>query len=82
VFLKDHPPTYYLPDVLADRRFLAEARHAFLIRRPGEIAASNYALYPGIDIHAIGLETRCARCRPLSAMPGGTLQLSSTQMTS
>jgi hypothetical protein len=59
VFLKDHPPTYYLPDVLADRRFLAEARHAFLIRRPEEIAASNYALYPDIDIHAIGLETLC-----------------------
>ena len=40
VFLKDHPPTTYLRDVLADRRFLAEARHAFLIRRPEEIAAS------------------------------------------
>jgi hypothetical protein len=29
VFLKDHPPTAYVLDVLADRRFLAEARHAF-----------------------------------------------------
>jgi hypothetical protein len=46
VFLKDHPPAVYVPDVLADRRFLAEARHAFLIRRPEEIAASSYALYP------------------------------------
>ena len=40
VFLKDHRATAYLSEVLADRRFLAEARHAFLIRRPEEIAAS------------------------------------------
>jgi hypothetical protein len=59
VFLKDHPPTVYLPHVLADRRFLAEARHAFLIRRPEEIAASGYALHPGMNINAIGLETLC-----------------------
>jgi hypothetical protein len=55
VFLKDHAPTYY-PDVLADRRFLAETRHAFLIRRPEEIAASSYALDPGTNINSIGLE--------------------------
>ena len=59
VFLKDHPPIYYLRDVLADRRFLAEARHAFLIRRPEEIAASTYALSPGMNINSIGLETLC-----------------------
>jgi sulfotransferase family protein len=59
VFLKDHPPSAYVRDVLADRRFLAEARHAFLIRRPGEIAASSYALYPGMSINSIGLETLC-----------------------
>jgi hypothetical protein len=59
VFLKDHPPTVYLPDVLADRRFLAEARHAFLIRRPEEIAASSYALHPAMNVNAIGLETLC-----------------------
>jgi hypothetical protein len=59
VFLKDHPPTACLPDVLADRRFLATARHAFLIRRPEEIAASNYALHPGMSVNAIGLETLC-----------------------
>ena len=49
VFLKDHPPTAYLREVLADRRFLAAARHAFLIRRPGEIAASSYALDSGMN---------------------------------
>jgi len=59
VFLKDHPPAAYVRDVLADRRFLAEARHAFLIRRPEEIAASSYALYPGMNITAIGLERLC-----------------------
>ena len=59
VFLKDHPPTAYVREVLADRRFLAEARHAFLIRRPEEIAASGYALHPGMNITAIGLERLC-----------------------
>ena len=42
VFLKDtQPADEHFRDVLADRRFLAESRHAFLIRRPEEIAASN-----------------------------------------
>jgi hypothetical protein len=59
VFLKDHPPTSCVQDVLADRRFLAEARHAFLIRRPEEIAASNYALHPGMSIDSIGLQRLC-----------------------
>jgi hypothetical protein len=56
VFVKDHPPNYYLPDVLADRRFLAGIRHAFLIRRPEEIAASSYAVSPRMNINSIGLE--------------------------
>ena len=59
VFLEDHPPTAYVRDVLADRRFLAESQHAFLIRRPEEIAASNYALWPGMNINSIGLERLC-----------------------
>lgn len=59
VFLKDHPPAAYVRDVLADRRFLAEARHAFLIRRPEEIAASSYALYPEMRSNSIGLEMLC-----------------------
>jgi hypothetical protein len=59
VFFKDHPPTYDLQDMLADRRFLAEIRHAFLIRRPEEIAASSYALDPRLNINAIGLESLC-----------------------
>jgi hypothetical protein len=59
VFLKDHPPTAFVRDVLADRRFLAAARHAFLIRRPEEIAASSYALWPGMNIDSIGLERLC-----------------------
>ena len=60
VFLKDHALTGEpFRDVLADRRFLAAARHAFLIRRPEEIAASNFALHPGMSINAIGLERLC-----------------------
>src|ERR1035438_1890238 len=52
VFLKDTSPAgEHFRDVLADRRFLAESRHAFLIRRPEEIAASNYALWPSMNIN-------------------------------
>jgi hypothetical protein len=43
--------------VLADRRFLAEATHTFLIRAPAEIAASCYALQgQGLTLPQIGLE--------------------------
>jgi hypothetical protein len=59
VFLKETGDHQHR-EVLADRRFLAEARHAFLIRRPEEIAASYYALFPGMSIDAIGLEKLCA----------------------
>jgi hypothetical protein len=55
VFLKDTSDHRH-HEVLADRRFLAEARHAFLIRRPEEIAASFYAVEPAMRIDSIGLE--------------------------
>lgn len=55
VFLKD-TTDHRQPDVLADRRFLAESQHAFLIRRPEEIAASYCALYPDMRIHEVGLQ--------------------------
>ena len=55
VFLKDTTDRRHRA-VLADRRFLAEAQHAFLIRRPEEIAASQYALYPDMRLENIGLE--------------------------
>jgi hypothetical protein len=58
VFLKDTGDHHHR-DVLADRRFLAGARHAFLIRRPEEIAASYYALFPRMSINSIGLEKLC-----------------------
>jgi len=63
VFLKETTDSRVLETVLADRGFLAEARHAFLIRRPEEIAASMYALittfeqpYRDMRIEDIGLE--------------------------
>jgi hypothetical protein len=56
VFLKETTDSRVLEVVLADRRFLAEARHAFLIRRPEEIAASFHALQPDMRIEDIGLE--------------------------
>jgi hypothetical protein len=55
VFLKETTDHRY-GEVLADRRFLAEARHAFLIRRPEKIAASYYALWPDMRIHEVGVE--------------------------
>ena len=56
VFVKD-TPNHRHHELFADRRFLAEARHAFLIRRPEEIAASFYAVEPDMRIDSIGLET-------------------------
>jgi Sulfotransferase domain len=56
VFVKA-TPNHRHHEVLADRRFHAEARHAFLIRRPDEIAASLYAVEPDLRIDSIGLET-------------------------
>jgi Sulfotransferase domain len=56
LFLKDTPNPRHR-ELFADRRFLAEARHAFLIRRPDEIAASSYAVEPNMRVESIGLET-------------------------
>jgi hypothetical protein len=58
VFFKDTMDHQH-DEVLADRSFLAEAHHAFLIRRPEEIAASYYALFPPMTINAIGMERLC-----------------------
>jgi hypothetical protein len=56
VFLKEtvNPPVQGI--VVDDRRFLAEARHAFLIRRPDEIAASWFALEHDMRIFDTGLQ--------------------------
>ena len=55
VFLKDATDRRH-EAVLSDRGFLAEARHAFLIRSPEEIAASWYAVEPDLQLEHIGLE--------------------------
>lgn len=55
VFVKDTTGRRHEP-VLADVRFLTVAHHAFLIRRPDEIAASSAAIEPNMGIDAIGLE--------------------------
>lgn len=54
VFLKKTTDHRY-PEVLADRRFLAMVHHVFLIRRPAEIVASYYALWPDMRIEEVGL---------------------------
>jgi hypothetical protein len=56
VFLKETTDHQVFQIVLADTRFLAEVRHAFLIRRPEEIAASLYAMAPEMGVGDIGLE--------------------------
>jgi hypothetical protein len=56
VFFKETTDARVRAVVLADRRFLAVARHAFLIRRPAEIAASLHALEPDMQVEDIGLE--------------------------
>jgi hypothetical protein len=70
VFLKDAMDHQH-DEVLADRRFLAQTRHAFLIRRPEEIAASYYALFPPMTINAIGMERLCEMQAAIAAA-GGT----------
>lgn len=53
VFFKD-TTDFRFPGVLADQRFLTEARHTFIIRRPDEVIASHYALDPDVTAEGIG----------------------------
>jgi len=55
VFLKETVNSPVHTSVVNDRCFLAEARHAFLIRRPEEIAASWFALEHDMRIFDTGL---------------------------
>ena len=54
VFLKETVNRPVQAHVIDDRRFLAHARHAFLIRRPDEIAASYLALEHDMRIFDTG----------------------------
>ena len=56
VFLKETMAPRVMELVRAHARFLTEARHAFLIRRPQEIAASFLALEGDLRIHETGVE--------------------------
>jgi hypothetical protein len=61
VFLKETTDRRVLQEVSANHRFLAEVRHAFLIRRPEEIAASAHAVIASIkeqdpQYHDLGIE--------------------------
>jgi Sulfotransferase domain len=53
LFFKDTTDFYY-PRLLADRAFLADPVHTFLIRHPAEAIASHYALHPGLQRDEIG----------------------------
>lgn len=55
VFFKDTTDQPH-PAVLADEKFLLEARHTFLIRRPAEVAASYFARKPDMTAAEVGLE--------------------------
>jgi hypothetical protein len=69
VFVKDTMDHQH-DAVLTDRKFLAEARHAFLLRSPEEIAASYYALFPPMTINAIGMERLCELQAAIGAAGG------------
>ena len=56
VFLKETTDRRVRDAVLADRPFLADTRHALLIRSPHEIAASLYPLKPDMQEADIGLQ--------------------------
>jgi hypothetical protein len=53
LFFKDTTDFYY-PGLLADRAFLAEPVHTFLIRHPAEAIASHYLMHPGLARDEIG----------------------------
>jgi len=53
VFFKDTTDFHY-PGLLADRGFLAEVRHTFIIRHPREAIASHSALNPEVSRDEIG----------------------------
>ena len=55
VFVKD-TPNDRLRYLLDDAYLLREAKHAFLIRRPDQVAASFYAIEQNMRIDSIGLE--------------------------
>lgn len=56
VFMKETVSRPVVEAVVANERFLAEAQHAFLIRRPEEIAASFWALEGDMRIYDTGVE--------------------------
>lgn len=53
VFLKDTTDFYY-PAVLANRNFLRDVQHTFIVRHPQEAIASHYALNPQLGRNEIG----------------------------
>jgi hypothetical protein len=53
LFFKD-TTDYHYPGLLADRNFLSQAVHTFLIRHPADAIASHYALHPGLQRDEIG----------------------------
>ena len=64
------PPDRPHPAVLANLPFLTEVTHTFLIRSPAEIAASYYAIRPGMAIGEIGLATLYELYQAVLALSG------------
>jgi hypothetical protein len=80
VFLKETPDHRVCEVVLAERRLLTEARHAFLIRRPAEIAASLYALRPEMRMDDIGLEALFELRAAVHDAGGGSIVIDSDDL--
>jgi hypothetical protein len=79
VFFKDTTDCRHVA-VLAERRLLAEAHHAFLIRRPDEIAASYYALKPDMAVGELGIENMYELYQAVTQAGGRTLVIDSDDL--
>jgi hypothetical protein len=76
VFFKDTTDCRH-PAVLAERRLLAQAHHAFLIRRPDEVAASYYAMKPDMAVGEIGIENMYELYQAVTQAGGRTMVIDS-----
>lgn len=79
VFFKDTTDSRHAA-VLGARRLLARAHHAFLIRRPEEVAASYYALRPEMTVGELGFENLYELYQAVTRAGGRTMVIDSDDL--
>jgi Sulfotransferase domain len=79
VFFKDTTDCRHAA-VLGARRLLAEAHHAFLIRRPDEVVASYYALKPHMAVGELGFENLHELYQAVTRAGGRTMVIDSDDL--